>query len=54
MSISIDPEQDTPVRLREYAHKYHAGPGWQHYTGTLAASRAAGSSSFRRLSRATR
>jgi protein SCO1/2 len=41
MSISIDPEQDTPVRLREYAHKYHAGPGWQHYTGTLAASRAA-------------
>ena len=41
MSISIDPEQDTPARLREYAHKYHAGPGWQHYTGTLEASRAA-------------
>lgn len=41
MSISIDPEQDTPARLREYARKFAAGPGWQHYTGTLAASRAA-------------
>lgn len=41
MSISIDPEQDTPARLREYARKFGAGPGWQHYTGTLAASRKA-------------
>ena len=41
MSISIDPEQDTPVRLREYARKFHAGREWQHYTGTLAASLAA-------------
>lgn len=41
MSISIDPEQDTPARLREYARKFHAGVGWQHYTGTLAASIAA-------------
>lgn len=41
MSISIDPEQDTPARLRAYALKFGAGPGWQHYTGTLAASRAA-------------
>ena len=38
MSISIDPEQDTPVRLREYARKFHAGPQWQYYTGTVAAS----------------
>jgi len=38
MSISIDPEQDTPVRLREYAKRFGAGPGWQHYTGTLASS----------------
>jgi protein SCO1/2 len=38
MSISIDPEQDTPARLVEYARKYHAGREWQHYTGTLAAS----------------
>ena len=41
MSISIDPEQDTPARLREYARKFHAGPEWQHYTGTLEASLAA-------------
>ena len=41
MSISIDPEQDTPARLREYARKFHAGLEWQHYTGTLAASIAA-------------
>src|SRR5262249_11679535 len=38
MSISIDPEQDTPARLMEYAHKFHAGPQWQYYTGTVAAS----------------
>jgi protein SCO1/2 len=41
MSISIDPEQDTPARLREYAAKFGAGPQWQHYTGSLAASIAA-------------
>jgi len=40
MSISIDPEQDTPARLREYAKKFGAGPEWQHYTGTVAASTA--------------
>jgi protein SCO1/2 len=38
MSISIDPENDTPARLHEYAAKFAAGPEWQHYTGTLAAS----------------
>lgn len=38
MSISIDPEQDTPERLREYAGRFGAGPGWQYYTGTIAAS----------------
>ncbi len=41
MSISIDPEQDTPERLRDYARTFHAGPAWQHYTGTLAASQTA-------------
>ena len=41
MSISIDPEQDTPARLREYATRFGAGPQWQHYTGTLAASQTA-------------
>ena len=38
VSISIDPEQDTPARLHDYAEKFGAGPAWQHYTGTLAAS----------------
>jgi protein SCO1/2 len=41
MSISIDPEEDTPARLREYARKFHAGPEWQYYSGTVAASLAA-------------
>ena len=41
MSISIDPEQDTVARLHEYAQKFHAGPEWQHYTGTAQASLAA-------------
>jgi protein SCO1/2 len=41
MSISIDPEQDTPPRLRAYAKRFDAGPGWSFYTGTEAASIAA-------------
>lgn len=41
VSISIDPEQDTPARLRDYAHKYGAGPQWHFYTGTTEASQAA-------------
>src|SRR5207237_10809693 len=41
MSISIDSEQDTPARLTEYARKFHAGPEWQYYTGSVAASIAA-------------
>jgi protein SCO1/2 len=41
MSISTDPEQDTPVRLTEYARQFGAGPQWQHYTGTVQASLAA-------------
>lgn len=36
VSISIDPEYDSPKRLAEYAKKYGAAPLWQHYTGTLA------------------
>ena len=38
VSISIDPEQDTPARLRAYAQKFSAGRYWQHYTGTVEAS----------------
>ena len=41
MSISIDPEQDTPARLRDYAKTFGAGPEWQHYTGTRETSEAA-------------
>jgi protein SCO1/2 len=38
VSISIDPEQDTPKRLAAYARQYAAGPDWSFYTGTVAAS----------------
>lgn len=41
VSISIDPEQDTPSRLKDYARRFGAGPEWQHYTGTTEASIAA-------------
>jgi protein SCO1/2 len=32
-SISIQPEHDTPEVLKEYAAKYHVGPGWLFLTG---------------------
>ena len=35
VSISIDPEQDTPAALKDYAGKYHAGPQWRMLTGSL-------------------
>jgi protein SCO1/2 len=38
VSISIDPEQDTPPRLAQYAKRFKAGPQWRHYTGTTEAS----------------
>src|SRR5438105_915954 len=28
ISITIDPENDTPAVLQEYAHKFNAGPRW--------------------------
>lgn len=34
ISISIDPEYDTPERLRDYAERFKAGSQWQFYTGT--------------------
>jgi protein SCO1 len=40
VSVSIDPEQDTPERLRRYAKTFHAGNAWQYYTGTTQASEA--------------
>ena len=33
VSISIDPEYDTPARLREYAKRFKAGPRWRFLTG---------------------
>ena len=33
ISISIDPERDTPAALKAYGEKYQAGPGWIFLTG---------------------
>jgi protein SCO1/2 len=35
ISITIDPEQDTPERLKEYASRFKAGPDWQFLTGSI-------------------
>jgi len=32
-SISIEPERDTPERLKQYASAFQAGPGWLFLTG---------------------
>jgi len=33
VSISVDPETDTPPRLKEYSKRFHARPGWVFLTG---------------------
>ena len=33
VSITVDPETDTPTRLKEYASRFHARPGWLFLTG---------------------
>jgi len=33
ISVSVDPETDTPARLREYAKSMSAKPGWYFITG---------------------
>jgi protein SCO1/2 len=33
VSISVDPATDTPTRLKEYARRFHAKPGWTFLTG---------------------
>lgn len=33
VSITVDPENDTPARMKEYAKKFHAGAGWTFLTG---------------------
>jgi cytochrome oxidase Cu insertion factor (SCO1/SenC/PrrC family)/cytochrome c2 len=35
VTITVDPERDTPARLKSYAQAFHAGPGWLFLTGTL-------------------
>jgi len=34
ISITIDPENDTPETLATYLERYQAQPGWQYLTGT--------------------
>jgi len=34
VSISIDPEHDTPKKMKEYLRRYDAKPGWDFLTGT--------------------
>jgi protein SCO1/2 len=34
LSISVDPATDTPPRIKEYAQRFHAKPGWVFLTGT--------------------
>lgn len=36
VSISVDPETDTPERLKSYSQKFHAKPGWIFLTGKKA------------------
>jgi len=33
VSLTVDPETDTPARLKEYSQKFHAGAGWTFLTG---------------------
>jgi protein SCO1/2 len=36
ISITVDPEHDTPAVLKEYAQRFHVGPGWTFLTGKAA------------------
>lgn len=38
VSISVDPEEDTPERLADYAKRFDAGRQWDFYTGSVQAS----------------
>jgi protein SCO1 len=35
VSISVDPENDSPQKLKEFADAFHVGPGWKFVTGKL-------------------
>ena len=34
VSITVDPVNDTPAKLKEYAARFHAKPGWYFLTGS--------------------
>lgn len=34
ISVTVDPLRDTPLRLKEFAAQYKAGPGWRFFTGS--------------------
>lgn len=33
LSVTIDPDNDTPQQLRKFAQQFDVGPDWQFYTG---------------------
>ncbi len=47
VSISLDPEKDTPDVLKEYAAKFKAGPNWLFFTGEKAAIRTLSENGFK-------
>ena len=36
VSLSVDPETDTPARMKAWAEKFHLGPGWTLASGNKA------------------
>jgi cytochrome oxidase Cu insertion factor (SCO1/SenC/PrrC family)/cytochrome c2 len=40
LSMTVDPEHDTPEKLKEYAERFSVGPGWSFVTGKPADIRA--------------
>ena len=36
LSVTVDPDYDTPAVLREYARRWSAGPSWRFLTGDVA------------------
>jgi len=36
VTVSIDPEYDTPQRMGDYARRFNGGGSWSFFTGTLA------------------
>jgi protein SCO1/2 len=35
LSVTVDPDYDTPPALREYARRWAAGPSWRFLTGNV-------------------